>query len=91
MKLLQRKRELKSVRFGHVYQDYNGTHHANCYNITSRDIANILGCLRDNTSLRELTIRTVTDQSEVRLTAKYYFPLLIKGISSLLITKFRFI
>ena len=39
------------------------------YDITSRDIANIIGCLRDNTSLKELTIRTYVDQSEVHLTA----------------------
>ena len=40
-----------------------------CYNITPRDIANAIGCLRDNTSLKELTIWTKTDQSEVHLTA----------------------
>ena len=39
------------------------------YNITPRDLANAIGCLRDNTSLKELTIRTETDQSEVHLTA----------------------
>ena len=69
MKLLQRKRELKSVRFGHVYPEYNGTYHEVCFNITLRDIANAIGCLRDNTSLKEFTIRTATDQSEVHLTA----------------------
>ena len=41
----------------------------NSYNITPRDLANAIGCLRDNTSLKELTIRTETDQSEVHLTA----------------------
>ena len=40
-----------------------------CYNITPRDIANAIGCLRDNTSLKELTISTYTDLSEVHLTA----------------------
>ena len=39
------------------------------HNITSRDIANAIGCLRDNTSLKELTISAGTDQSEVHLTA----------------------
>ena len=57
MELLKRKNGLNSVTFGW------------CYNITQRDIANAIGCLRDNTSLKELTIRTVTDQSEVHLTA----------------------
>ena len=38
-------------------------------NITPRDLANAIGCLRDNTSLKELTIRTVRDQYEVHLTA----------------------
>ena len=69
MKLLQRKRELKSVRFGHLYRDYHTTYHEVCYNITPRDSANAIGCLRDNTSLKELTISTYTDQSEVHLTA----------------------
>ena len=55
MKLLQSG--LKSVRF------------SLSYNITMRDIVNIIGCLRDNTSLKELTISTYTDQSEVHLTA----------------------
>ena len=41
------------------------------YNITSRDIANAIGCLRDNTSLKELAIITGRDQSEVHLTAYY--------------------
>ena len=70
MKLLQRKRELKSVRFGYsVLVNYDITGHEACYNITPRDIANAIGCLRDNTSLKELTIWTETDQSEVHLTA----------------------
>ena len=51
MKLLQRKNGLKSI---------------SCFNITPRDIANIIGCLHDN---KELTIWTITDQSEVHLTA----------------------
>ena len=55
MQLLQSG--LKSVTIGYSYD------------ITPRDIANAIGCLRDNTSLKELTIRTKTDQSEVHLTA----------------------
>ena len=54
---------LKSVTFGQpniVKQ---------CYNITPRDLANAIGCLCDNTSLKELIIRTGTDQSELHLTA----------------------
>ena len=42
-------------------------------NITARNIANAIGCLRDNTSLKELTISTVTDQSEVHFTAYHYY------------------
>ena len=53
---------LKSVTIGQPYI-------ADCYNITPRDIANAIGCLRDNTSLKELTISTITDKSEVHLTA----------------------
>ena len=55
MKLLQSG--LKSVTIGEW-----------CYNITLRDIANAIGCLRDNTSLKELTI-WAGYQSEVHLTA----------------------
>ena len=55
VELLQRG--LKSVTLGQSY------------NITPRDLANAIGCLRDNTSLKELTIRTGRDQSEVHLTA----------------------
>ena len=55
MKLLQSG--LKSITFGYSY------------NITLRDLANAIGCLCDNTSLKELTISTGIDQSEVRLTA----------------------
>ena len=58
MQLLQSG--LKSVT---ISQPYIG------YNITPRDIANAIGCLRDNTSLKELTIRTDTNKSEVHLTA----------------------
>ena len=61
MQLLQSG--VKSVTIGDSYNMRD------CYNITLRDIANAIGCLRDNTSLKELTIRTYTDQSEVRLTA----------------------
>ena len=57
MQLLQSG--LKSVAFGYEF----------CYNITSMDIVSVIGCLRDNTSLKELTISTYTDQSEVHLTA----------------------
>ena len=53
---------LKNVTIGQPNID-------DCCNITSRDIANAIGCLRDNTSLKELTIRTGRDQSEVHLTA----------------------
>ena len=60
MQLLQSG--LKNVTIGQPYID-------DCYNITSRDIANTIGCLRDNTSLKELTIIPGTDQSEVHLTA----------------------
>ena len=59
MKLLQSG--LKSVTLGIGEWCYS--------NITPRDIANAIGCLRDNTSLKELTIRTGRDQSEVHLTA----------------------
>ena len=60
MQLLQSG--LKSVTLGHSFLRH-------CYNITPRDLANAIGCLRDNTSLKELTIWTDTDQSEVHLTA----------------------
>ena len=60
MKVLQSG--LKSVTIGHSFL-------GDCYNITPREIANAIGCLRDNTSLKELTIWTNTDQSEVHLTA----------------------
>ena len=57
---------LKSVTIGHFFR-------GDCYNITSRDIANAIGCLRDNTSLKELTIWTgiwtYTNKSEVHLIA----------------------
>ena len=70
MGLLQSKRELKSVRFGQSFRvNYTPNIVKQCYNITSRDIANAIGCLRGNTSLKELTIWTDTDQSEVHLTA----------------------
>ena len=55
VQLLQRG--LKSVTLGEPYI------------ITPRDIANAIGCLCDNTWLKELTIWTDTVQSEVRLTA----------------------
>ena len=61
MQLLQNGR-LESVTLGHSSV-------RDCYNITSRDIANAIGCLRDNTSLKELTISIDSDQSEVHLTA----------------------
>ena len=61
MKLLQGG--LKSVTIGHTSIGKQ------CYNITPRDIANAIGCLCDNTSLKELTISPGTDQSEVHLTA----------------------
>ena len=48
---------LKSVTIGHSD------------NITPRDIVNAIGCLRDITSLKELTISSGTGQSEVHLTA----------------------
>ena len=60
MQLLQSG--VKSVTIGDSYIGH-------CYNITLRDIANAIGCLRDNTSLKELTISTKTFQSEVHLTA----------------------
>ena len=53
---------LKSVAIGPINM-------GDCYSITSRDIANAIGCLHDNTSLKELTIRTYRDQFEVHLTA----------------------
>ena len=62
MQLLQSG--LKSVTIGQLYNTLG-----NSYNITPRDIANAIGCLHDNTSLKELTISTDTDQSEVHLTA----------------------
>ena len=55
MQLLQNG--LKSVTIGYSF------------NITLRCLANAIGCLRDNTSLKELTISTGTNQSEVHLTA----------------------
>ena len=69
MGLLQSKRELKSVRFGHSFLKNNTIFTYTCFNITSKDIANAIGCLRDNTSLKELTIIPGTVQSEVHLTA----------------------
>ena len=56
MELLQSG--LKSVTLSYSYT-----------NITPTDIANIIRCLRDNTTLKELTIRTIANQSEVYLTA----------------------
>ena len=58
-----------------------------CYrltgDITARDIANAIGCLLDNISLKELTITTNTDKFEVYtnvhllpITSKYYFLIL---------------
>ena len=61
MKLLQRK-QLKSITLGETFL-------RSCSNITPRDIANVIVCLRDNTSLKELTISTETKQSEVHLTS----------------------
>ena len=71
MKLLQRK-QLKSITLGETFLQ-------SCSNITPRDIANVIVCLHDNTSLKELTIRirTETKQSEVHLTSKYNFLLLV--------------
>ena len=61
MELLQSG--LKSVTIGYINM-------GDCYNITPRDLANAIGCLRDNTSLKELTITRIdTNQSEVHLTA----------------------
>ena len=63
---------LKSVTIGQpniVKNGLNSITFGRYYNITPRNIANAIGCLRDNTSLKELTIRTETDLSEVHLTA----------------------
>ena len=54
MQLLQNG--LKSVTIGYSY------------NIIPRCLANAIGCLRDNTSLKELTISPGRDLSEVHLT-----------------------